>query len=125
MPTDARIKQTRSRKSAKTNTSKRPSAQISKRRLTKAQAQKPKPQNPPEQRERPAPRATKQDRMLALLSRPDGVTIPELMDATDWQRHSVHGFLSGTVKKKLGFTLVSSSAEDGVRHYRIAPRFER
>lgn len=125
MPTDSRIKQTRSRKSAKTNTSKRPSAQSSKRRLTKAQAQNPKPQNPPEQRERPAPRATKQDRMLALLSRPEGVTIPELMEATDWQRHSVHGFLSGTVKKKLGFTLVSSSAEDGVRHYRVAPRFER
>ena len=41
------------------------------------------------------------------------------MEVTGWQAHSVRGFLSGTVKKKLGLPLVSDTGKDGVRRYRI------
>lgn len=62
---------------------------------------------------------TKHDRVLTLLSRREGATIPELMKATDWLQHSVRGFLAGTVKKKLGFTLTSKKADGELRRYRI------
>ena len=65
---------------------------------------------------------TKQDRMLTLLSRPEGASLEEMMQATDWQQHSVRGFLAGTVKKKLGFALTSSKAGTDVRRYRIETR---
>ncbi len=64
-------------------------------------------------------RITKHDRVLSLLNRRDGATISEMMAATDWQQHSVRGFLAGTVKKKLGFTLTSSKTEGELRRYRI------
>ncbi len=67
-------------------------------------------------------RVTKQERMLTLLSRAEGASIEEMMQATDWQQHSVRGFLAGTVKKKLGFSLTSSKLDDGVRRYRIIAR---
>jgi len=64
-------------------------------------------------------RITKHDRVLTLLTRREGATIPEMMEATDWQQHSVRGFLAGTVKKKLGFTLTSKKLEGELRRYRI------
>jgi len=64
-------------------------------------------------------RLTKHDRVLALLSQRSGTTIPEMMEATGWQQHSVRGFLAGTVKKKLGFTLTSAKSEGELRRYRI------
>ena len=66
-----------------------------------------------------AARVTKHDRILTLLSRREGATIPEMMEASGWQQHSVRGFLAGTVKKKLGFPLTSSKAEGELRRYRI------
>ena len=67
-------------------------------------------------------RVTKQERVLTLLSQPVGASIEEMMQATDWQQHSVRGFLAGTVKKKLGFSLTTSKAAGGVRRYRIETR---
>lgn len=66
-----------------------------------------------------AARITKHDRILTLLSRREGATIPEMMEASGWQQHSVRGFLAGTVKKKLGFTLTSSKTVGDLRRYRI------
>lgn len=66
-----------------------------------------------------AARVTKHDHILTLLSRRDGATVPEMMEATGWQQHSVRGFLAGTVKKKLGLTLVSSKTSGEMRRYRI------
>lgn len=70
----------------------------------------------------PAPASiatSKQQRCLDLLARRDGATLAELMTATEWQPHSVRGFLSGTVKKKLGLALNSSRDADGNRRYAL------
>jgi hypothetical protein len=62
---------------------------------------------------------SKTARVLELLKRPSGVTAKELMKATDWQAHSVRGFLSGTVGKKMGLTVTSTKGEDGERTYSV------
>jgi len=41
------------------------------------------------------------------------------MKATGWQAHSVRGFLSGTVGKKMGLAVTSTKAEDGERSYSV------
>ena len=65
---------------------------------------------------------TKYALLLQLLSRPDGASIEDMMQATGWQQHSVRGYLAGTVKKKMGLPLTSSKAEGDVRRYGIATR---
>jgi Protein of unknown function (DUF3489) len=62
---------------------------------------------------------SKAAKILELLKRPDGATLTELMKAAGWQAHSVRGFLSGTVGKKLGLTVVSAKSGDGVRSYSV------
>ena len=57
--------------------------------------------------------------ILDLLKRPGGATSKELMKATGWQPHSVRGFLSGTVGKKMGLTVTSMKSEDGERVYTV------
>jgi hypothetical protein len=57
--------------------------------------------------------------VLDLLKRAGGVTSKELMAATGWQSHSVRGFLSGTVGKKMGLKVVSAKGENGERSYSI------
>jgi len=62
---------------------------------------------------------SKTAQVLELLKRPGGVTAAELMKATGWQAHSVRGFLSGTVSKKMGLEVISAKAEDGERTYSV------
>ena len=62
---------------------------------------------------------SKAAQVLDLLKRSDGVTLAELMKATGWQAHSVRGFLSGTVSKKLGMAVTSAKVADGERTYSI------
>jgi hypothetical protein len=57
--------------------------------------------------------------ILDLLKRKDGATLKELMKVSGWQAHSVRGFLSGTVGKKLGLAITSTKAEDGERSYSV------
>ena len=61
---------------------------------------------------------TKCDQVLALLRRPGGASISAMTKATGWQKHSVRGFLAGTVRKKLGLNL-ESKKQDGERIYRV------
>ncbi len=65
---------------------------------------------------------TKQALLIELLSRKDGATITEIVDATGWQPHSVRGAISGTLKKKLGLTVTSEPTDGRGRVYRIAER---
>jgi len=64
-------------------------------------------------------RRSKQDGVIAMLRRPEGATVDEVVSATGWQRHTVRGVFSGTLKKKLGLTLAAAKEERG-RVYRIA-----
>jgi hypothetical protein len=70
-------------------------------------------------RQSDAKRLSKQDEVIAMLHRPEGATVDEVVSATGWQRHTVRGLFSGTLKKKLGLTLASAKEERG-RVYRIA-----
>jgi len=63
-------------------------------------------------------RSSKQDEVIAMLRRLEGVTVDEVVSVTGWQRHTVRGVFSGTLKKKLGLTLASAQEERG-RVYRI------
>jgi len=66
-----------------------------------------------------AKRPSKQDVVIAMLRQPEGATVDEVASVTGWQRHTVRGVFSGTLKKKLGLTLASAKEERG-RVYRIA-----
>jgi Protein of unknown function (DUF3489) len=61
---------------------------------------------------------TKRTRIVAMLRSPGGATIAAIMLATEWQQHSVRGFLAGVVRKKLGLNLISEVTDKG-RVYRI------
>lgn len=62
---------------------------------------------------------TKGAAIVELLRRKQGATLTELTEATGWQSHSVRGFLSAQVGKKLGLKLQSSKREDGQRVYQV------
>lgn len=62
---------------------------------------------------------SKTARVLDLLRRKGGVTAKELLKATGWQPHSLRGFLSGTVGKKMRLTVTSTKSDDGERTYSI------
>jgi hypothetical protein len=66
-----------------------------------------------------AKRPSKQEEVIAMLRRPEGATVDEVVGVTGWQRHTVRGVFSGTLKKKLGLTLASAKEERG-RVYRIS-----
>jgi hypothetical protein len=56
------------------------------------------------------------DQLQALLARPDGATIAEMVEATGWQQHSVRGAMAGALKKH--GVMITSTKIEGVRRYR-------
>lgn len=62
---------------------------------------------------------TKQEALITLLARPEGATIDELAEALDWQRHTVRGTMSHTLKKRLGLEIVSTKEDGQERRYRV------
>jgi hypothetical protein len=58
-------------------------------------------------------------KILDLLKRPGGATSKELEKATGWQAHSIRGFLSGVVGRKMGLPVTSAKGEDGKRNYSV------
>jgi hypothetical protein len=63
---------------------------------------------------------SKKNIILDLLRRPKGATMAEIAKATDWQNHSIRGFISGNLTKKMGLTVESTKNEAGERTYRVA-----
>ena len=70
----------------------------------------------------PARPGTKAAKVLHLLKRPGGVTLKGLMKATGWQAHSVRGFLSGTLGKKMRTPVESFKSDAGERAYRLSSK---
>ena len=63
---------------------------------------------------------SKTETILGLMKQPGGTTLKAIIEATDWQAHSVRGFISGTLGKKMGLTVVSAKGENGERSYSIS-----
>jgi hypothetical protein len=70
----------------------------------------------------PARQGSKTAKILDLLTRPGGATLKEIIRATGWQPHSVRGFLSGALRKKLGIRVDSFKRDDKERTYRISSK---
>jgi len=60
--------------------------------------------------------------VLELMKRPEGATLQEIMSVTGWMAHSVRGFISGALSKKMGLTVESLKTAEGARAYRIKPQ---
>jgi len=61
---------------------------------------------------------SKTAQVVAMLKREGGATISEIMSTMGWQKHTVRGFMAGTMKKA-GYTVESFKPEGGERTYRI------
>ena len=96
------------------STSKAKQAKKASKGRTKPEVAKPKVVTPKAARD-----GSKTAKILDLLKRPGGATSKELMKATGWLPHSVRGFLSGTVGKKMGLIVTSTKAENGERTYSV------
>jgi hypothetical protein len=85
----------------------------------KKEAKAGKKAKPAQTKEASAPRAeSKSAKILELIGRPKGATLAEIVKATDWQKHSIRGFLS-TAAKKHGLKIESTKTEAGDRVYQI------
>jgi Protein of unknown function (DUF3489) len=84
-----------------------------------AKAGKKAAKKPTQAKEASTPRAeSKGAKILELIGRPKGATLAEIVKATDWQKHSIRGFLS-TAAKKHGLKIESTKTEAGDRVYQI------
>jgi hypothetical protein len=85
----------------------------------KKEAKAGKKAKPTRAKEASTPRAeSKGAKILALIGRPKGATLGEIVKATDWQKHSIRGFLS-TAAKKHGLEIESTKTESGDRVYQV------
>ena len=62
---------------------------------------------------------TKQAMLIAMLKRPVGATVPEIIAATNWLAHTIRGAMAGALKKKLGLQTTSEKVEGRGRVYRV------
>jgi len=94
-----------------------------KTKATKKSAKTTKPAKAKQTAKATKPKGTrsgsKAEKVLGLMKRKEGATLAEIARATDWQNHSVRGFVSGHVIKKLGLKVESTKSEAGERTYRI------
>jgi hypothetical protein len=85
--------------------------------------QKPKAQkqeSKPDTTEHKIREGTKQALVIEMLRRPEGASIPEIVEATGWASHTTRGFFAGALKKKLGLTITSEKDDQRGRVYRAS-----
>ena len=91
--------------------------------VTNPRKARPDPAPTPQSSDAPKPVAvragTKQAQIIALLQRPEGASIGEIVEVTGWQAHSARGMISGALKKKLGLTVTSVKEQERGSVYRI------
>lgn len=63
---------------------------------------------------------SKQARLVAMLKRPEGASIEEIVKAFEWQPHTVRGAIAGALKKKLGLTVTSEKSDERGRVYHVS-----
>ena len=103
-------------KEAKSTSKKAPAAKLAAKKEAKPASKK-----AAKVKEAKVPREfSKKAIVLDLLRRPKGATMAEIAKATDWQNHSIRGFISGNLTKKMGLKVESTKNEAGERTYRIA-----
>jgi cell division septation protein DedD len=113
--TKGKASKTKGAPKAKKTTSKPAASKKASKKAAKPAAKKtPKAATPRE--------GSKKQIVLGLLRRKDGATMAEIAKATDWQNHSIRGFISGNLTKKMGLVVESSKNEAGERTYRIASK---
>ena len=108
-------------KAAKPATKKADKAAPKKQATAKAKAPSKKAAKAAAKPEKAQPReGSKKQIVLDLLRRKDGATMAEIAKATDWQNHSIRGFISGNLTKKMGLAVESTKNEAGERTYKVA-----
>lgn len=111
-------------------TEKKPAARKAKKNSSKKGVKAPKPKKEAAAKK---PKAAKKETggrepregsktsiVLDLIKRAKGATMAQIIEATGWQPHSVRGFISGTLGKKMGLKVESSKNEKGERVYKLA-----
>jgi hypothetical protein len=109
---------TTSAKTPRSGSKKSPTRRIKGATATKAAAKATKATKPQGAKDG-ARSGSKTATVLELLRRKQGATLAEIAKATDWQNHSIRGFVSGHITKKLGLKVESTKSEAGGRTYRI------
>jgi hypothetical protein len=69
---------------------------------------------------KPKRQGSTQAMLIEMMKRPEGATLAQICAATGWQVHTARGFMSGSLKKKLGMNVVSDKQDDQARKYHIA-----
>ena len=91
--------------------------------VASARKAKPKPVQMPDDPDTAKPVAiragTKQAQIIAMLQRPEGATVAEMVEATGWLAHTVRGSISGALRKKLGLPIAAEKVEGRGTVYRI------
>jgi hypothetical protein len=89
------------------------------KKKTTARKNAPKAPKAAKSREATGPRdGSKTAQVVAMLQRPEGATLSEIMASMGWQKHTVRGFMAGSMKKA-GYNVESFKPESGERTYRI------
>ena len=103
-----------------TKTAKSKNARASNKKTAKAKKKAtPKTAAKPTKAKGAAQSGSKAEKVLDLMRRKEGATLAEIAKATDWQNHSIRGFVSGHVIKKMGLKVESRKSEAGGRTYLI------